>query len=241
VSGPLRGVAASTVTGSTASIKVGEKTVTAQVARGLTLAVNDPVLVVPSGSSWYVAARLYASASTPPTNDTALNPQPASRSGSLICQPIETRTYQSTPATWNTGLDSTYQGNFGGLGDLTGCAFYGTKPTSLHGATVTSASVQLQRLVGGATSGAALTLNKVTQSTRPAGAPTLTASTAGPTLTIGETDSAFAVPTAWVQAMVDGTAGGLAIYDSDGTPYARLAGVADWSAAWTLTINWTRS
>jgi len=81
----------------------------------------------------------------------------------------------------------------------------------------------------------------VTQATKPAGAPTRTSSTTGPHLAVGATNNAFVVPTSWAQAMVDGSAGGLGVYDSSGSPYMRFAGRSSWSAAWTLTIRWTRT
>ncbi|MEE3918179.1 hypothetical protein V2I01_04775 [Micromonospora sp. BRA006-A] len=40
--------------------------------------------------------------------------------------------------------------------------------------------------------------------------------------------------------MVDGTAGGLAVYDSSGSPYVRFAGRGSWSPAFTLAISWRR-
>jgi hypothetical protein len=48
------------------------------------------------------------------------------------------------------------------------------------------------------------------------------------------------VPTAWAQSMVDGTAGGLAIYEADGSPYVILDGRGRYGSAFALTINWRR-
>jgi hypothetical protein len=87
----------------------------------------------------------------------------------------------------------------------------------------------------------ATTLRLVTQAKRPAGAPTLTSSTSGPSLRRGQTVDAFVIPDSWGQALVDGTSGGLAVFESDGSPYVILAGRGRWSAAFTMTISWYRS
>jgi hypothetical protein len=82
----------------------------------------------------------------------------------------------------------------------------------------------------------------VNQSTRPSGAPSLTGTAIdGPNLAPGDTASAFVLPDSWGQALIDGDEGGLAISIGSDEPYIRLAGRAAWSAAWTLTIHWTKS
>jgi hypothetical protein len=119
----------------------------------------------------------------------------------------------------------------------TGCAFYGSTPQALTGATITSATMRIRRPArGGNPIAQALNLRLVTETTRPSGAPTLTSTQAGPSLA-WDTDVDFTVPTAWVTAMVAGTAGGLAI---DGTPYVVTSGTGDYGPAWAMTINWTR-
>ena len=237
--GLLQGTAASAVTGSTASIVVGSITVTAQVVRGLTLAAGDVVLVGRQGSQWWVIARLYAAAPAAPTDSgTEPDPQPVTRTGSLLCTPVETRSRRDSK--WRTDTDDVLQGSYGGYGTSTGCAFYGGKPRSLAGATVTAASVKVRRESGGVFAAQAPTLWLVTQSTRPSGAPTLTSATAGPSLRVNASTSAFGIPAAWAQAMVDGTSGALAVYDADGSPYLRYSGRGSWSPAWTLTIKWRR-
>jgi hypothetical protein len=80
----------------------------------------------------------------------------------------------------------------------------------------------------------------MTNATRPGGAPTLTSSTSGPSLRRGSTVGAFTIPDSWAQAMVDGTAGGLAFYEADGSPYVILAGRGDYGPAFTMTIRWSR-
>lgn len=238
--GALIGMAASTVSSGFATIKVGDTSISAQVVRGLTLAVGDPVLLVRAGSKYVVSGLTTASTPTSPEDpDVAPAPNPGNTNGTLIVSPIETKTYR--PSSWTqTGDDSVYQGEYGGYGLNQGCVFYGTKPRSLSGATVTSATVAVRRIRGGAYAAQTATLRLMTNATRPSGAPTLTSSTTGPTLAVDATNNSFTVPTSWVQAMVDGTAGGLAVYDADGSPYMKFAGRGDWSGAWVLKINWTR-
>lgn len=231
------GTVATTKSGSTCTVVVGDTTVTMQVARDLTVAVGDVVLFARQGSQWWVLQRMFSAAPAAQTNDPAPTPKPAITTGSLVVVPVETRSYRSSG--WRTDNDSVYEGQYGGWGNHTGCAFYGTKPKSLTGATVTSAKVQVKRMSGGDFAAVTGSLVKITQATRPAGAPTVTGGTSVTLPAVGST-STLTVPTAYAQALVDGTVGGLGLYVGGGSPYARTAGRADWSAAWTLTIGWQR-
>lgn len=238
--GSVIGMCTSTVSSGFAGVKVGDVAISVAVARGLSPAVGDPVLLVRSGSKYVLTSILAPSTpSSPEAPDDSPPPNPGNTNGTLVVSPIETRTYR--PSSWTqSGDDSVYQGEYGGYGLNTGAVFYGTKPRSLAGATVTSATVAVRRIRGGAYAAQTATLRLMTNATRPSGAPTLTSSTTGPSLAVDQTNSAFTVPTAWVQAMVDGTSGGLAVYDADGSPYMKFAGRGDWSGAWVLKINWTR-
>lgn len=243
--GARTGTARSTVSSGIASVSVGGETVSLNVARGLTLASGDQVVMSRVGSLWIVTSLLGTgtpSASTAPDIEKPPPAKPATPiTGTLVVVPVETRSYRTGSfAGWRTDNTDVYQGQYGGLGNHTGCAFYGSKPRSLAGATVTSATIRVRRDRAGDFAKQTATLRLVTQATRPAGTPTLTSSTTGPRLAIGATDNSFTVPTSWVQAMVDGTAGGLAVFDSGGSPYMRFAGKGSWSAAWQLTIRYTR-
>lgn len=235
--GALTGTATSVKSGSTCAVDVGGTTVTVQVARDLTVAVGDVLLLLRQGSQWWAIARLFTTAPAAVVNDPAPIPRPASTSGALVVAPVETRSWRSSG--WRTDTDDVYQGEYGGWGLHTGCAFYGAKPRSLSGATVTGATVLVQRVRGGAYAAVTGTLVQVAQATRPAGAPTVSSSQAVTLPPVGAT-STLTVPTAWAQALVDGTIGGIGLYDADGSPYARTAGRGTWSPAWTLTIGWTR-
>ena len=238
--GAVTGVAASTVAAGAASITIGEVTVSCLVARGVTLAIGDVVLVHRQGSARWVTSVLYAAAPPPPpdVNDPPPIPKPVVVTGTLVVAAVETRSYRS--GKWRTDTDDLVQGVTPGQGNSTGCAFYGNKPRSLAGATVTKATIRVQRIRAGDFAARTSTLRLMTQKTRPSGAPTLTSSTSGPSLAVGKTDTAFTIPTSWAQAMVDGTSGGLAVFDGSGDPYIRYSGRSTYGPTFTLTIRWTR-
>lgn len=243
---PLKGTTAIATangakSGSTLSVTVNDTVVTVEANRDVTFAAGDVVLLNKVGGKWFAAIRLYTAAVTPATEvEAAPPPKPATVSGTLVVSPVETRSWRTVYGGWRTDNLDVYQGQYGGYGLNTGSVFYGSKPRSLSGATVTSARIQVRRLKGGAYAAQTSTMRLMTEATRPAGVPTLTSSTSGPSLAVGATSSSFTVPTSWAQAFVDGTAGGLAFYVAGGSPYIRFAGRGSWSPAFTLTINWTR-
>jgi len=194
-----------------------------QIARDLTVASGDVLIVERIGSQWFAIGRAWAAAPAATNPQPPPEPKPTVTTGSLVVSPVETRSYRASYG-WRTDNTDMYQGQYGGWGNHTGCAFYGSKPRSLAGATVTDARIRVRRLTAGTYAAQATTMRLVTQSS----------------LAVGATNNSFDVPSSWVQAMVDGTAGGLAIYDADGSPYVRLAGRGSWSPAWTLTITWRR-
>ena len=234
------GIATAAPSGGTVTVNVGGTVTTMNAPRDLTVAAGDPVVFVQVGSKWYVLQR-YATAAVgdQPINSTPPTPKPATVTGSRTFTPVETRSYKATA--WRTDNDHIYQGEFGATGNHTGCAFYGTGPRSLSGATVTSATIMVRRRrTGGLTAAQSTTLRLVGELTRPSGAPTLSSTTAGPSLAWGAS-ATFTVPTAWAQSMVDGTNGGLAIFEADGDPYVILSGRSEFSASFALTINYTRT
>ena len=232
------GVATGTKTGSTVPVVVNGVTVTVQVSRDLTVAAGDPLLIARYGALWVATGRMYASAPTAPPNENPPNPNQPSTSGTYPVSPVETRSYRN--GAWRTDNGNVYQGSYGGGGNHTGCAFYGSAPRSLAGATVTGARILVRRQSGGFFAPQATTMRLVTEATRPAGAPTLGASTAGPSLAVNSTTSGFAIPAAWAQSIVDGTAGGLGFFEADADPYVIFSGTGTWSPAFTLSIDWIR-
>src|SRR5690606_7960847 len=86
-----------------------------------------------------------AAGTGPDGGDAAPDPKPATTTGRLVVAPVATATYRD--GRWRSDGDpadafDTYQGRYSGssYGRMTGCAFYGSKPRTLAGATVTSAS-----------------------------------------------------------------------------------------------------
>lgn len=227
-------------TGSTTTATINGVDTTVQVARDLTVGAGDVMVVMKFGGQWFAVCRVYPAATTPPADPGPSPPptRPTVTTGTLVVTPVETRSHRTSG--WRMDTTEVIQGQYGGWGNHTGVAFYGTKARSLTGATVTDATVRFRRVTGGAYGARQSTLRLVTQTTRPAGAPTLGASTAGPSIAVGSTTT-FDIPVSWAQAMVDGTAGGLAVFDSSGAPYIRYAGRAEWGGAFALTIKWRRS
>lgn len=236
--GATLGTATTTKSGGVATFTVNGADVQVQVARDLTVGVGDVCLIQRSGAQWFAVQRFYTAAPAVVDNAGVPAPRPPAVSGTLVCTPVETRSYR--PGGWRTDTGDIVQGQTGGSGLNSGCAFYGTVPASLTGATVISAQVLVRRPSrGGVALARALTLWLVTETTLPSGAPTLTLSTAGPSLAWGG-QSRWPVPTSWAQAMVDGTAGGLAVYEADGDPYVVLSGRSDFLPAFALSIDWSR-
>lgn len=245
----------STPSSSAAYASIEGVTTVVRLVAGSTAASGDNVLLLKHGQAWFVVGTIVGAPAVPPTfpstpadlppaNTPPPPPKPVTVSGQLICAPVQTATYRDgkwrTDVNGGTSGGDVLQGVYGSYGNNTGCAFYGTKPRSIAGATVTRATIRVRRERAGAFSAQRSTLWLVTQASRPGGAPTLTTSTAGPSIAVDATNNAFDIPTSFAQAMVNGSSGGLAVFDSNGSPYMRFAGRATWSAAWTMTIYWRK-
>lgn len=254
--GTLVATATTSVSGGAVLATAAGITITVRVATGITPAQGDRLLVTRHGSVYWAIATIPAPPTVTPTpvappdtapdpGDKAPAPKPTTTTGTLTCVPTATACYRD--GSWRSDGASVnsydlYQGRYSGssFGRMTGCAFYGSKPHSLSGATCTKATVKVKRLSAGDYAARAVTLRLVSQTSRPSGAPTLNESTSGPSLKIGDT-STFTLPTSWGQALIDGSRGGIAISISSDTPYIHLAGRGSWSAAMTLTISWRRT
>jgi len=242
--GTVTGLALTTVSSGTCTVRVGDADVTVQVARDLTVAVGDVLMINRMGSAWWAVARMFVAPIPPPPPDPLVipgpPPQPTTVYGTLICPPDVTQSYRSG---WRTDDPDVFQGRHSSssYGRSTGCAFYGSTPRSIAGATVLAASIRVYRLPAGAYGAQTATLRLVTEASRPAGAPTLGASTTGPSLPINAVNDAFGIPVSWAQAMVDGTSGGLAVHVDSDSPYMQFAGKASWSPAFTMSISWRRT
>ena len=259
--GTLDGTAVTASASGACLATIGGIQVTVRTVNALTVSIGDKLLIIRHGSTYYAIAAYTGAPALPPTppavgdppavspGDPAPAPKPVVTTGSLVCTPVATSTWRDSG--WRTDIGSstsadTYQGRYGGssLGRNSGFAFYGSKPRSLSGATVTQATVRLRRLSSGDYGQRSPTMRLVTESTRPGSFPTLNETTTGPALgvqgQVSPSDATFNLPTSWGQAMVDGTRGGLCINIGADDPYIRLAGRASWSAAWTLTLYWRR-
>jgi hypothetical protein len=233
--------------GGTCTALIRNSPTSVHVARDVSVAEGDALLVQQVGALWVAVARLYAVPTETDYDSDA--PPTTARKGTLVVHPVETRSYE-TGRGWRTDTTSVFQGDHGGRANHIGCAFYGAKPRTLAGATVTDAEAYVRRMPGGPNGSAPTVLRLLGDATRPAGSPPLTGSDTGPDTEVRKPGAkgwakktpadTFDVPTAWVQSIVDGTAGGLGIYDGDGDPYVRYAGRGDWAPAWTLTIQWER-
>lgn len=235
----VTGYAAAAKSGDTVQVWINGVITVVKCARDLSPAQYDLLLLQRNGMYWLAIARLGTAAVTPPIGSgVPPDPKPSITTGTSTFPAVETRSYRSIG--WRFDNDDVYQGQYGGNGNHTGCAFYGTAPRSLSGATVLEASIWVRRKsAGGVTAPQATTLRLVTQATRPAGAPTLGASTAGPSLAWG-VQANPSIPASWAQSIVDGTAGGLALFVSGGTPYVIFDGHGAYGPSFTLVIRWQR-
>lgn len=236
--GTMTGIAAGAKSGGLLQVHVNGTLRTVLAGRDVTYAAGDVVIIHRFGSLWAATSRLYTAAvSEMPGILPDLDPNPSTVSGSLTVLPTFTGSYRD--GAWNS-RSLVRQGATGGYGNASGAIFYGDKPRSLSGATVTGATLETVFRLGGAYGPTGSTMWLVTESSRPAGAPTRTLSTAGPTTDVGDMIS-FTIPTAWAQAIVDGTSGGLGFFDADGSPYLHFAGRDDRPTAFTLVIDWSRT
>jgi hypothetical protein len=234
------GTATANKTGTTVTANVAGVITSIDVARDLAVVTGDVLLIEPFGGDRYLAvARIGSAAVTAPEIPVPVPPsKPSITTGKKVVAAYRTISRQGSR--WRSDNDDVYQGEYSN-GNHIGCAFYGNGFSSLSGSTVTRATVKMRRKnAGGITAAQDTTLRLVTEKTKPSGAPTLGSSTDGPNLRWGESTT-FDLPDSWGQALVDGSAGGLAIYESDGSPYVILDGKGDYSASFTVTINWTRS
>lgn len=225
-------------TGSTVTATINGIDTLVQVARDVPVAAGDVLGVVKVRAQWFAMGRFYAAAPAPADVQAPPPPKPLVVTGKLVVAPVYTGSYRD--GKWRTDTSDVVQGSYGGSGNSTGSAFYGSKPGSLAGATVTDCWITVRRGTGGAYSAQQSTLRLTTQSTKPGGAPTLTSTNAGPTIPTNTTLSRFDIPTSWGQAIVDGTAGGISVYDSSANPYVRFAGRSDYSSSFALTLQWRR-
>lgn len=233
----LKAIAITAKSGSTCTANIGGIEATIQVARDLTVATGDALIVVRSGATFTAVARAGTAAPAAIDPPPPAPPPIVTAAGSLVVPPVFTGTWLN--GAWFDSI-GVRQGSYSG-GNATGAAFYGDLPVALDGATVSGASLRVRREAGGNNAYRESTLQLIGEDVRPAGAPTLIDDVPGPVLRRGETDDAFEIPQAWAQDIADGTAGGLGLFDTDGSPVIVFATTGLWSPAFTLTVRWNRS
>jgi hypothetical protein len=235
---PVVAYAANGKSGDAVDVWINGVVVNVKCARDITPVQFDLLLINRTGMYWVAVARLGTAAVTPQSTNGVPPSSGSLTTGTTAFDPVETRSYRSFG--WRFDTDDVYQGQYGGNGNHTGCAFYGSGPRSLAGATVLDASIQVRRKnAGGITAPQSTTLRLVTEATRPGGAPTLGASTGGPSLAWGQAAS-FGIPASWAQAMVNGTSGGLALFVGGASPYVIFDGRSHYSPSFTMIIRWQR-
>jgi hypothetical protein len=218
-----------------------------RVGRAVTIAAGDIVIAFRIGHELVVLERLHAAApGTPPDPDT---PPPTAwesiQTGTTLIAPVTTRSYRNGTG-WLTTTQDLLQGQWGGSAHH-GCAFYGTKPKGLVGATVLSATVKVRRDAGSSwTVDQPATLKRIeetlltTAMVRDKTAPTYVSGTQSvPRLSAGQSLT-YDLGVTWGQSFVDGNAGGLSFHTNSAEPKARFDGRASWSQAMVLTIVWQR-
>lgn len=242
IAGFTYGVATAGKSGGKVRVKVGGQILTARCPRDLDVSSGDVVVMARAHSALWILNRYFVDGHG--QVDIGGTDEPAAPGGTITGRTTfvakATATYRLG---WRTDSDSMYQGTAPGTSTAnTGVAFYGKQLTPLVGVDVLAATLKAQRLPGGPIGKALTTLWGVVQGTRPAGAPTLSATSyTGPNLAPSHIDPGVPVNTTLAQALVDGTYAGLAVYDPAIGLYVRLAGLKEYAGAFALTIDWRRA
>lgn len=210
--------------------------------RHVTCAVGDLVRIGRDGGAQWVEAALGPGAAPAPepavdTDDTtagtstsATPTTPAKISSDRVSvRPVSAGTWRN--GRWLDTTDLT-QGDWGwGVGQ--GAAYYGNGFTSLPGV-LRWVNVKLRRAGGGVFGAQTPTMCLLAGRTRPAGAPTVLATAAGPALAVGDATD-WATPASWPARLKSGEAGGIGIYVAGRTPYIKLSSSGD---GMTVTTAW---
>lgn len=171
-------------------------------------------------------------------------PSGGGTAGTLTVAATSTGSYRSADGWSQT---APYQGAYSvSRGLYTGCYFYGSPFASLTGRTGTSLTIRLHRHIGAGTGGVGAG-GPVTQylalhghTSQPGGAPTLvTGTVAAGTLSDASPTTTFTLPTSWAQALIDGTAKGVAHYSGSAGDYSRCQSVAEDSLTGQLALGWS--
>lgn len=224
------------VSGRIATVALVDATLTLPCIRSYTTPlVDDVVVVARAAQSGWVLGALGTTAAAVPAGDPAPPPRPAAAtSGTETFTASSSGTYRGSA--WRSDTAGLYQGDWTGRGVNRGGAWYGRGPAALAG-TATAATVRLHRLAGGSAAAQTPTLTLLAGTARPAGAPSVLRTAAGPAMSVGQVVE-HELPLVWAQDLIDGVAGGIGCYVAGSSPYVHLAGRDTSSAAMRLRLSW---
>ena len=195
-----------------------------------TYAVGDTVLVLDG----YVLTRLGAPPAPPPPPPPPPQPTVQARTATLL--PTFTGSFRA--GRWRDGTD-VYQGDYGGYGVNTGAAYYGDQFVALNARLdqPRSAVVHYRRQRGGDYAAQAPTFWTLGERGPDGDGPARHESQAGAALPVdGAVD--WALPGAWLDALLAGTRGGLGTFVNSSNPYLILDGRGDYARAFAVTVNY---
>lgn len=216
---------------------------------GTTYAVGQTVLVARDGrQAGYVLGAIGQPPAPPPPDPVYVPPAPKpaqQEPGSTVKRysktllPSSTGTYRG--GSWRS-TRNLYQGDWGGWGINTGAAFYGNQFVGLRAKLTSprSAVVRYSRTSGGVFGSQSPTFWTLTQRSRPSGAPTRRLSAVGDGVTTSGSDrhESWALPTAMLDELLSGQAGGLGIYVPGSNPYIVLSGPQEVATSLSITVNY---
>lgn len=216
------------------TVDLGEETVTMPKLRDYTPAVNDVALILRTGRLLYCLGAVNTGPISKPGTDPDMPAAPSAHEvRTRTFRPVSVGTYRGG---WRSDTGDVLQGDWTGHGINQGAAYYGSGPAGLSG-TAVSGKVRVRRLAAGSGAAQAPTFRLLDHKRRPSGAPSYSDTFVGPAIAVGE-DRTVAIPDAWTQALINGTAGGIGIGVAGTSPYLRLAGRGAWSPSFELTIKW---
>lgn len=236
--------------GTVKTVPVGSETITVTGTDGIdytatflasyTPVVGDRVTLDWSAAVPNVNGEVGLSAAPPPPDPGVAPPPAPSASGQSTFRAVDSSTFWG-PGGWgswnkNTSPSGVFQGNYGGLGDLTGAWWYGGATTQLQGKNVTGIRILFgaRRPVGSSNAAATVHVKTHTSANRPGGNVTFGSGATDITADPGQGPREYDLPLSFGPDLKAG--GGIAIF---GNPYAGFDGVLARPDSGLLIIDWT--
>lgn len=194
----------------------------------------------------YITGTLSTATVTQPGEAVSLAPPPAPAPSGATSYTLTARAITVCSAsggswtTWGSYGTTAVQGAWTGTGYKSGFFFYGSVFGGAAGRTCTAATVRLKRGAPGLGSSASIPahLRLHTGATKGATPPGLTADAESVTSGFGfGQEATVALPAAWGQKLLDGTAAGIALVYAGTTDHAQWLGVYDLAAAGQITLT----